>query len=907
MAGTLDGVAERICERYLKPYLVRVRNNGLIRLGPKQVHDPIWGTISLRPLEVALLDSPLLQRLRHLKQLGVAHWVYPGADHSRFEHTLGVLYQTQQLISAINRVDVTKYVEQVISEDDLQMLRIAALMHDIGHPVLSHVSEYALRLDPKILLEVQRERRAVGEKATVSELVAAKIVRSQSFEELLRVIGIEHGKANLAMTNWVTDPKGFADRVAKTILGQNVASRIPLMHEIISGPYDADKLDYMVRDPKAAGIPATIDISRLVQKLTVERISSRALPEAVARLVPQGTREAYLFGFPWSGLSVVDELLLARMMLYAKLYRHPKVAGLEAIVQSLLDQVNVLVGSEKVVEFIYSVLDDQLVLAERRDLLDRLGLVEADVTSAQKARALEVAVDLLRRLRERELFVRAFAFFPGQPETDKDITSSAYDRIIKHIDDQTKRDAFQNSLVVQARVIMKLLGTADDSYFYRNLDQLLVLRRLLPPSQKELRHAWIFPTGGAPRTFEKTSIHKEAWSSSFVSASAKGYVFAPKELAQVALLATEAVISAEFGVGVPEWMMEETKQSVTSLLEMKLTLRHRGFYRDKPKIIRPKWPRLSMSDVEIIVSRFADKFSAVQETVTSAVPVEKEYQGASALKERAYSWLDQFETDADIDCALVLLDHARLISRQDVVGAVRTFITSNREFGSASVISLSKGNDSSQIVQYFAADVGGGLVFYGSLEGAVRAGRDAPVVVVDDFCGSGNQWANLIGALFGATELRQPELHEQRSLGLEPERDFLRNRKVAFIFTAGWSTGAAVVQAAAEKVGMEARVYVHLTESELPFTDSALEADHVREHAAAFLEKAGAVGKTLLDVNEPDWPSEKIEQRKLGYGNRGMLLFVPYNAPSQTMTCMWAEGDINGERWEPLIRRRKKI
>ena len=400
MAGTLDGVAELICERYLKSYLARIRDNGLIRLGAKQVHDPVWGTISLRPLEVVLVDSPLLQRLRHLKQLGVAHWVYPGADHSRFEHTLGVLFQTQQLISAINRTGVTKYNQPVISEDDIVMLRVAALMHDVGHPVLSHVSEYALRLDPKILLEVQRERKAVGEKVTVSELVAAKIVRSKTFAALLRVIGIEHGKANLPMTNWVANPESFADRVAKTILGQNVSSQIPLMHEIVSGPYDADKLDYMVRDPKAAGIPATIDISRLVQKLTVERISSRALPETVARLVPQGTREAYLFGFPWSGLSVIDELLLGRVMLYAKLYRHPKVAGLEAIIQSLLDQVHVLVGSEKVVEFIYSILDDQLVLAERRDFLGRLGLTEADVATGEKARALALSTTYQQRLRE---------------------------------------------------------------------------------------------------------------------------------------------------------------------------------------------------------------------------------------------------------------------------------------------------------------------------------------------------------------------------------------------------------------------------------------------------------------------------------------------------------------------------
>ena len=907
MPGVLDRVAEIICGRYLKPYVERVRRDGLLRLGPKQIHDSIWGTISLKPLEVALLDSPLLQRLRHLRQLGVAHWVYPGADHSRFEHSLGVLFQTQQLISAINRSGLGKADGLVISDHDAQMLRVAALMHDVGHPVLSHVSEYALRLNSAMLLEVTREKKAVGEKVTVSEIVAAKVVRSPDFQSLLRIVGEEHGRAHLPMTDWVSDPAGFTDRVARTILGQNVSSRVPLLHEIVSGPYDADKLDYMVRDPKAAGIPSTIDISRLVQKLMVVRLPSGELPQNIGKLVPQGTRDAYLFGFPWSGLSIIDELLLGRMMLYAKLYRHPKVAGLEAIVQAVLDQIHVLVGPEKAVEFIYGVLDDQLVLAERDELVRRLGVATNELDTPEAARALEIAVDLLRRLRDRELLVRAFAFFPGQPEGPGDQVSETYDRIVKHLDDQSRRDRLRDGVVEQARIILRLLGEDQASFRFRNADQLIVLRRLQPPSQKELRHAWIFPTGGAPRTVEKTSIHKEAWSSSFVSASAKAYIFAPKELAPAALLGTEAVIATEFGVGIPDWMLEETKQSTSSLQETKLRLRRAGYYRDKPRIIRPRWPRLTMSDVERVTEEFASRFSAVQEAVNKAMDDRPSLQGTAALKKRAYAWLDQFDTDEEIECGLVLLQKAKLIGRADVVAAVRSFIQDNREFAAASVISLSQGNDSSQIVQYFTADIGGDLTFFGSLKEAAKAEKSAPVIVVDDFCGSGNQWANLIGSLFGDADLQKADLNEQRSLALEPERDFLRGRKVAFIFTAGWTAGRDAVLDAARKVGMDVQVHVHITEGQIPFASTALEDSDVREHTEAFLAKAASVGERLLHANEPQWSAEKIETRKLGYGNRAMLLFFPYNAPSQSLTCMWAEGVIDGESWEPLVRRRKKV
>src|SRR5690606_18558394 len=146
------------------------------------------------------------------------------------------------------------------------------------------------------------------------------------------------------------------------------------------------------------------------------------------------------------------------MMLYSKLYRHPKVAAIEAMVKSLIDQLYLLVGSEKVVSFIYDVLDDQLVLASRATLLTQLGVVEADVEDEEKQRALEVAVDLLRRLRERELFVRAFAFFPGQPEGEDDPTSDKFDGIIKSIDNGEKAAALLTDIIARTREILKARG-----------------------------------------------------------------------------------------------------------------------------------------------------------------------------------------------------------------------------------------------------------------------------------------------------------------------------------------------------------------------------------------------------------------------------------------------------------------
>jgi len=132
---------ERFSESLLRPYINWVQDTGKTFSERKEINDPIWETIVLHPLEIALLDSPLIQRLRHIRQLGVAHWTYPGAVHTRLEHTLGVVHQIQVLVDSLNST-----AESVprIGDEWANLLRLAALCHDVGHGFMSHVSENAL-------------------------------------------------------------------------------------------------------------------------------------------------------------------------------------------------------------------------------------------------------------------------------------------------------------------------------------------------------------------------------------------------------------------------------------------------------------------------------------------------------------------------------------------------------------------------------------------------------------------------------------------------------------------------------------------------------------------------------------------------------------------------------------------
>ena len=119
---------------------------------PKTFNDPIWGEIKLFPWETLLLDSAMLQRLRNVRQLGMAHLVYPGAGYDRLEHSRGVVEAAERMIASLERnADFRRRFGSdkddtipMVSEKDRNAIRLAALLHDAGHSAFSHATEQIL-------------------------------------------------------------------------------------------------------------------------------------------------------------------------------------------------------------------------------------------------------------------------------------------------------------------------------------------------------------------------------------------------------------------------------------------------------------------------------------------------------------------------------------------------------------------------------------------------------------------------------------------------------------------------------------------------------------------------------------------------------------------------------------------
>jgi len=226
------------------------------------IRDPLWDNIRLdRPAQL-VLDTPAVQRLRYVRQLGHAFLVYPGATHTRFEHALGAYHLTRRALASLEERGELASVTQ----SDCLAVRLAALLHDIGHYPFSHALEEA------------------GFPSHEAQGVA-KLAEGELGRRLDDIGG-----------------PGLAREIGALIRG---VSSNPLQG-LISGSLDLDKIDYLSRDARMCGVPyGTVDVDRLLSSLTLAET-------AVGRQV--GVQE--------KGVSALESLLFAKYQMYRNVYWH---------------------------------------------------------------------------------------------------------------------------------------------------------------------------------------------------------------------------------------------------------------------------------------------------------------------------------------------------------------------------------------------------------------------------------------------------------------------------------------------------------------------------------------------------------------------------------------------------------
>jgi HD superfamily phosphohydrolase len=241
------------------------------------IRDPLWNNITLDDLAIRLVDTRAFQRLRYVRQLGLAYLVYPGATHTRFEHALGTWHLAGRTLGLLKARGELKD-----GDTDARIVCTAALLHDIGHYPFSHALE-----------EIGAPHH--------EDVAGALLTRGEIGDVLREEVG-----------------KDAPERIVELIRGK---SANPLQG-LISGSLDLDKIEYLKRDALMCGVPyGEIDVDRLTHSLTLVKdpVTSRTTV-AVAE----------------KGLAALESLLFAKYQMYRNVYWHHAVRSATAMYKRLV-------------------------------------------------------------------------------------------------------------------------------------------------------------------------------------------------------------------------------------------------------------------------------------------------------------------------------------------------------------------------------------------------------------------------------------------------------------------------------------------------------------------------------------------------------------------------------------------
>jgi HD superfamily phosphohydrolase len=332
--------------------------------GTKTLRIPVTGSIPFTNRLKEIGSHPIFRRLQHAVQLGLTYYVFPGATHTRLEHSYGVFANVARYINSLLSDDYQPYFRQVADEQKVATTLVAGLLHDLGQSSFAHVLEDVGLIDGHEKLSAAF---LVGDKTDAylrdpyrSDTTMADILRRHWPEVDLRRL------------EWMINPGP----------GLPFDPGWDIMRNIISGPLDADKTDYLLRDALHAGVeyPRSIDMARFMNSLT-------------ASVIREGDRNRGVLAITWKGAQPAEMITLARTQMFWVLYWHHTVRAAHAMLAHATHHHMTACNKR-----------------EQRALIQSLFCASIDELLAQLcASTSRRASDLARNLRVRQLYKRGFS------------------------------------------------------------------------------------------------------------------------------------------------------------------------------------------------------------------------------------------------------------------------------------------------------------------------------------------------------------------------------------------------------------------------------------------------------------------------------------------------------------------
>ncbi len=248
-----------------------------------KVRDPIHGFIDIRQHELEIINTKIFQRLRNIKQLAMTYYIYPGAEHTRFGHSLGVMYLVSRTFHSAIEGYEDKFPEPKREQYE-QILRLIALTHDIGHAPFSHASE------------------SVFPAGVEHEDFTVEIVKNTEIADIINIIGKEF------VDKYGQEYDITPDLVCNIYMGRDPGpnSEYTFLKSFMDSELDCDKMDYLLRDSYYCGVKyGMYDVERLISSFTICYVND----------VPRLAIES-------GGVQAFEEFVLARYFMFIQVYFH---------------------------------------------------------------------------------------------------------------------------------------------------------------------------------------------------------------------------------------------------------------------------------------------------------------------------------------------------------------------------------------------------------------------------------------------------------------------------------------------------------------------------------------------------------------------------------------------------------
>ncbi len=271
-----------------------------------EVRDPVHGSIKVLDSEIQILEHPFFQRLRNIKQLGFSEFVFPGATHTRYIHSIGVMDIASKVFDGIFKDhEPSKDLDRL-----KETVRLGCLLHDIGHAPLSHTTEFVMPSVAELQLPKSfvhnGEAQATHEDYTIKSIVDSSF--TESFKGVIEEFGVNPLNIAELIIGETQDPNYF------TYKGTNY---FPLMHQLVSSEMDCDRMDYLLRDSYFCGVSyGKFDLDWIIDNLRIAKVDDLA----------------YL-GISERAVATFDDFLLCRFHMFLMVYFHYKSVCLEKMLK----------------------------------------------------------------------------------------------------------------------------------------------------------------------------------------------------------------------------------------------------------------------------------------------------------------------------------------------------------------------------------------------------------------------------------------------------------------------------------------------------------------------------------------------------------------------------------------------